>query len=81
MNMLKVMTVCFWCGCMAMAGLHMFIQDWLGLERYIVFAREHWVHMSYMWGAIMFAAAIVLYFHKRTQITRALAYEESDSDG
>lgn len=79
--MLKVMTVCFWMGWIASTGLHMFIQDWLGLEGYIVFAREHWIHMSYMWGAIMFAGAIMYYHHKRTQIVRALAYEESNNDG
>jgi len=83
MNAFRIMTICFWCGWIASSGLHMFIQDWLGLEGYITFAREHWVHMSYMWGAIMFAGSIMFYYHKRREVAAHLtawSAEEKNRD-
>ncbi len=67
-NIHKLMTLSFWSGVLAFAGLHMFIQDWLGLERYIEHARMHWWDIHWMWGAAMFALAILFYYNKRVQV-------------
>jgi hypothetical protein len=39
----------FWRGLVLCSALHGVLQDWLGLEGYIQFCRDHWVHMSWMW--------------------------------
>ncbi len=77
-NILKLMTLSFWCGWLSDSGLHMFIQDYLGLEGYIEFAREHWWHIHWMWGASMFTLALMYYFHKRREVVFYLTLDESD---
>lgn len=32
------------------AGIYMFIQDYLGLEEYIEFLRNHWINLHWGWG-------------------------------
>lgn len=77
-TILKLMSASFWCGLIVHAGITMFIQDWLGLEQYIVFAREHWWDMHWLWGAAFFAGAFMFYFHLRRRTAFFLRVDASD---
>ena len=39
-------------GILLASSLSMFMQDWLGLEGYIEFCRNHWVNLHWAIGAI-----------------------------
>lgn len=45
----------YWYGFFTSVGINMLIQDWLGLEGYLAFARENWTELH--WGVGMFIAA------------------------
>jgi len=49
--------VAFMSGWVARSGFGMALQDWFGLEQWIVLIREHWIHMSWVWGALILFVA------------------------
>ncbi len=49
----------FWYGIGFSTGTHMLIQDWMGLEGYIAFVREHWWDIHWVVGLSI--AAFSLY--------------------
>jgi hypothetical protein len=51
----------FWYGLGFGFGFDMLIQDWLGLEGYIEFVREHWREIHWMWGLMIAASCMFLY--------------------
>lgn len=80
-NIHKLMSRSFLCGFFAQLGIHMFVQDWLGLEGYIAFAREHWWHISWVWGAAITIGAVLFYTRKRYQVADALREDTHDGSG
>jgi hypothetical protein len=40
-------------------GMHMFLEDLLGLDRYIAHLRAGWVTLSPAWGASLAAASLI----------------------
>lgn len=40
-------------GVLVMLGISMGIQDWMGLEAYLAYARSHWVEMPWTIGALI----------------------------
>ena len=48
-------------GYLACAGMHMLIQDALGLEGYIQHVREHWINMPWVIGLGIVLIALALY--------------------
>ena len=51
----------WWYGFAFSTGYHMLIQDWLGLEGYIAFAREHWVDIHWSVGLMLATAGLGLW--------------------
>jgi hypothetical protein len=51
----------WWYGFAFSTGFSMLIQDYMGLERYIVYLREHWVNLPWVVGLLI--AACGLFFH------------------
>lgn len=49
----------FGLGALGMAGLIMAIQDWLGLEAYIQYCREHWINYPWWAGGTIFLLCTV----------------------
>jgi len=68
MRMLKYMSWSFWCGFMTDVGIHMAVQDWYGLERYIEFCREHWIDLPWTVGALIAGVAVYLYISRRLRV-------------
>ena len=50
----------YWYGFATYMGINMLIQDWLGLEGYIAFVREHWVNIHWVIGLLIAASGIFL---------------------
>lgn len=52
------------CGGWTMAGgLYMAFQDYMGLEGYIAYLPDHWIHMSPLWGlAVAVIGAVGIFF-------------------
>ena len=48
----------WWYGMFFSIGFNMLIQDWMGLEGYIVFLREHWVDVHWVVGLSITAFAL-----------------------
>lgn len=44
------------------AGIHMLIQDWMGLEGYIEYLREAWINLPWWVGASAAAMCVVFEF-------------------
>lgn len=65
----------FFTGVFAHAAMNILIQDWLGLEGYIVFVQENWIHLHWGVGATLLGISIYFYFLLRNHITRKV--EES----
>ena len=50
----------YWYGFFSYMGINMLIQDYLGLERYLVFARENWVDIHWAVGLSIAAICMML---------------------
>lgn len=51
----------FWYGLAFGIGFDMLIQDWLGLEGYIAFVRQHWNEVPWIVGLSIAAFALYAY--------------------
>lgn len=51
----------FWYGMAFSIGFDMLLQDWLGLEGYIAFVREHWREVHWGVGATIAASGLFLF--------------------
>lgn len=51
----------FWYGMTFSIGFHMLVQDWLGLEEYIIFVREHWVNVHWIVGLLLATGGLFLH--------------------
>ncbi len=51
----------YWYGFFTYLGFNMFIQDYLGLEEFIAFVREHWVNVHWIVGLLICAGSLVFY--------------------
>lgn len=58
----RLLTRSFWCGFFVHAFFTLFVQDWMGLERYVASVREHWVNISWL----VWVPLIVLCFYIHT---------------
>ena len=59
----------YWYGFATYMGINMLIQDYMGLEGYIVFVREHWVNMHWVVGLLIAASGIFLRVALRTRFS------------
>ena len=70
----KYLMAGWWLGAIMFMSIMGFMQDWLGLERYLEVVSSNWVHMSPWWwlipGLISFFLSFFYYhkaIHKGTQ--------------
>lgn len=57
----------WWYGVVCSTGFHMLIQDWLGLEGYILFVREHWTNVHWVVGLVLTAGSMCLWIGMLTR--------------
>lgn len=52
----------FMAGWTVFGGLNVFFQDYLGLEGYISYVREHWIELNSIWGLLITASGFFLLY-------------------
>ena len=60
----------FFAGMFCHMGLYMAIQDWMGLEEWLLYAVPRWVNLSPIVGVLIVAASIAIYFIARNRVRK-----------